>query len=53
MGLLQGNEQNVVPAVAVEPSDGFEISDKRLAMTLLQGSDELLGGLLRDFVDLL
>jgi hypothetical protein len=52
IGLLQGDEQNVVQAVAVKPSNSLEIAGKRLAVTLLQGSDELLGGLLRDFLDL-
>jgi len=49
---LQCNEQNVVQTVAMETSNGFEIGGKRLAMTLLQRSDELLCGLLRDFLDL-
>ncbi len=35
----------------MKPSNGLEIAGKRLAMTLLQRSDELLGGFLRDFLD--
>jgi hypothetical protein len=46
IGLLQGDEQNVVQAVAMETSNGLEIDSKRLAMALLHRSDELFGGLL-------
>jgi hypothetical protein len=52
IGLLQGDEQNVVQAVAVKPSNSLEISGERLAMALLQRSDELFRGLFRDFLDL-
>jgi len=52
IGLLQGDEQNVVQTVPMETSNGLEIAGESLAMALLERSDELLGGLLRDFLDL-
>ena len=50
--LLQGDEQHVVQAVAMESPHGLDLVGKRLAITLLQRGNELLGGLLGDFLDL-
>jgi hypothetical protein len=36
----------------METSNSFEIAGKSLAAALLQRSDELFGGLLRDLLDL-
>src|ERR1700731_4529352 len=52
IGLLRSDQHDVVEAVAVEAPDGFEISRKRLTVTSLQRSNELLCGFLCDFLDL-
>ena len=49
---LHRDEQDVVQAVAVEPPNRLKIGGKHLAVTLLQRSDEQLGGFVRDFLDL-
>ncbi len=36
----------------MEAPNGLEIAGKRLAVACLQRSDQLLGGLFRDFLDL-
>ena len=49
---LRSDEHHVVQAVAVEASDGFEIAGERFTVTCVERSDELLGGLVCDFLDL-
>jgi hypothetical protein len=47
---LRSDEQRVVKAIAVETPDGLEISGECLAVTSIERSDELLGGLDCDFL---
>ncbi len=49
---LHGDEQDIVQTIAMETANGFEIASKRFAVALLQRSDELLGGVFGDFLDL-
>jgi len=41
-----------VQTVVVEASDGFEIAGERFTAACVEGSDEMLGGLFCDFLDL-
>jgi hypothetical protein len=51
-GFLRSDEHDIVQAVVVEASDGFEIAGERFTAACVEGSDEMLGGLFCDFLDL-
>ena len=49
---LRSDEHDIVQTVVVEASDGFEIAGERFTAACVEGSDEMLGGLFCDFLDL-